>query len=143
MSFAQFHPIQDVCVLVTDIEKSISFYTDKMGFMIKHRAPGFADFTGAGLTLALWERDHIAHHANVRVRPDSSSAVVIAIRLDGPPAIDAAYEELGLKGISFVGPPADYPWNARCLYFYGPDGETWELYAWLDGGAPGKVEATA
>ena len=42
------------------------------------------------------------------------------------------------KGVAFVRPPADYPWNARCVYFSGPDGEVWELYAWLAGGAPGR-----
>jgi catechol 2,3-dioxygenase-like lactoylglutathione lyase family enzyme len=143
MKFAQAHPIQDVCVLVTDIERSIRFYTETLGFKLKHRAPGFADFTGAGLTLALWEREHIAEHANVRVKPGSASAVLIAVLMDSPATIDATYEELRGDGVTFVNPPADYPWNARCLYFYGPDGETWELYAWLKGGAPGKIEAAA
>lgn len=143
MKFAQVHPIQDVCILVTDIEVSIRFYTEKLGFTLKHRAPGFADFTGAGLTLALWDRAHIAEHANVHVTAGSASAVLVAVRLDSPAEIDAVYADLAREDITFVNPPADYPWNARCLYFYGPDGETWELYAWLDGGAPGKVEAAA
>lgn len=143
MAFAQVHPIQDVCVLVTDIESSIRFYTDKLGFKLKHRAPGFADFTGAGLTLALWERDHIAKHANVQVRPGSSSAVLIAVNLESTAILDEAYAELTAAGVSFVSPPATYPWNAYCAYFYGPDGETWELYAWQDGGAPGKLEGSA
>ncbi|CAN7584519.1 VOC family protein [Rhizobium sp. LjRoot30] len=143
MEFAQIHPIQDICLLVTDIEASIRFYTEKLGFRLKHRAPGFADFTGAGLTLALWERDHIAHHANVRVKPGSASAVLIAVKLDSPAEIDRLYQELSARNVEFVGPPADYAWNARGLYFFGPDGETWELYAWLEGGAPGRVEDAA
>lgn len=141
MTFAQRHAIQDVCILVTDLEASIRFYTEKLGFELKHRAPGFADFTGAGLTLALWERSHIETHANVRVPQGSASAVLVAVRLDSCAEIDALYADLKKAGVAFVNPPADYPWNARCLYFYGPDGETWELYAWLDGGAPGKVAA--
>ena len=143
MKFAQRHPIQDVCLLVTDVDASIRFYTEKLGFKLQHRAPGFADFTGAGLTLACWERAHIEQHANVRVTPGSSSAVIVAVRIDTTAEIDALYDELTASGVSFVSPPADYPWNARCLYFYGPDGETWELYAWLEGGAPGKIEAAA
>jgi len=143
MKFAQTHPINDVCILVTDIEASIRFYTDTLGFKIKHRAAGFADFEGAGLTLALWEREHIARHANVRVKPGSASAILIAVLLDSPASIDQAYEDLRQGGVNFVSPPGDYPWNARCLYFYGPDGETWELYAWLEGGAPGKIAEAA
>ena len=140
MKFAQRHAIQDVCLLVTDVEASVAFYTEKLGFKLKHRAPGFADFTGAGLTLACWERAHIEEHANVRVRPGSSSAVIVAVLISSPAEIDALYDELSASGVAFVNPPADYPWNARCLYFYGPDGEVWELYAWLEGGAPGKLE---
>ena len=143
MKFAQAHPIQDVCILVTDIEASIRFYTEKLGFQLKHRAPGFADFTGAGLTLALWERDHIEQHADVRVKPGSSSAVLIAVRIDSIAALDAIYAELTAEGVEFVKPPASYAWNAYGAYFYGPDGETWELYAWQEGGAPGTVEAAA
>lgn len=139
MKFAQAHPIQDVCILVTDIDASIAFYTQKLGFLLKHRAPGFADFSGAGLTLALWDRAHIEQHADVRVKPGSASAVLIAILMESPYAIDTAYKALCEDGLIFIRPPANYPWNARCVYFYGPDGETWELYAWLDGGAPGKL----
>ena len=113
MKFAQVHPIQDVCILVTDLEASIRFYTEKLGFELKHRAPGFADFSGAGLTLALWERSHIEEHADVRVKPGSASAVLIAVKLDNPQAIDATYDQLRKEGVAFVNPPADYPWNSR------------------------------
>lgn len=43
------------------------------------------------------------------------------------------------RGITFQVEPADYPWNARCAYFTGPDHELWELYAWYEGGEPGAV----
>jgi catechol 2,3-dioxygenase-like lactoylglutathione lyase family enzyme len=143
MKFAQAHPIQDICILVTDLEKSIQFYTEKLGFQLKHRAPGFADFTGAGLTLALWERNHIEYHADVRVKPGSSTAVLIAVKLESPEILDQVYADLKAEGVTFIRPPAGYAWNAYGAYFYGPDGETWELYTWQEGGAPGKVEAGA
>lgn len=141
MSFAQLHAIRDVCILVTDIEASIRFYTEMLGFKLKHRALGFADFTGAGLTLALWERDHIARHADVRVRPGSASAVLIAVLVDSPAELNRLHDDLKTRGVAFLNPPRAYAWNAHCAYFHGPDGETWELYAWLEGGAPGKVDA--
>jgi catechol 2,3-dioxygenase-like lactoylglutathione lyase family enzyme len=142
MKFAEIHAIQDICILVADIEASIQFYTEKLGFKLKHRALGFADFSGVGLTLAVWERSHIAEHADVHVNPGSGSTLMIAVKIDNTTTLDTLYDELCHAGVDFVHPPRDYPWNARCLYFYGPDGEIWELYAWLEGGAPGKVEAT-
>ena len=138
MSFAQTHAISDVCVLVRDVDATVRFYTEKLGFTLKHRALGFADFTGAGVTLACWERAHIGRHAGVPVH-EGPTSMVIAVKLDSVADLDAAYAELEGNGVAFVGPPADYPWNARCVYFAGPDGELWELYAWLPGGAPGRI----
>jgi catechol 2,3-dioxygenase-like lactoylglutathione lyase family enzyme len=142
LEFAQRHAISDVCVLVEDIERSVEFYTGRLGFKLKHRADGFADFTGAGLTLALWEIDHIARHTGVSNRrgPGAHKAC-IAVHLPTPEDVDACYAELTAKGVVFAGPPADYPWNARCCYFAGPDDELWELYAWRQGGPVGAVDA--
>ena len=143
MEFAQRHAITDTCVLVRDLEASIAFYRDKLGFAPQHRAPGFADFTGAGHTLALWERVHIATKTGVPVDLDAPAGVVIAVKLPDAASLDDAYAELCAKGVAFIRPPANYPWNARCVYFAGPDGELWELYAWLAGGAPGKIAGDA
>jgi catechol 2,3-dioxygenase-like lactoylglutathione lyase family enzyme len=140
MEFAQRHAITDTCILVRDLEASIAFYRDKLGFKLRRRAPGFADFTGAGdHTLALWERTHIAANTGVPVDLDAPAGVLIAVMLPDAASLDTAYAELCAKGVAFVRPPANYPWNARCVYFAGPDGELWELYAWLAGGALGDI----
>lgn len=139
LPFAQRHAITDVCLLVRDVETSVAFYRDRLGFTLKHRAEGFADFAGAGVTLALWESAHIGHHAGVAVTQDRPASVLIAVKLDSSDDVEAIYQELTAKGVTFTAPPADYPWNARGAYFAGPDGEIWELYAWLEGGAPGKI----
>jgi uncharacterized protein len=140
MDFAQRHAISDVCILCADLERSISFYVEKLGFKRAHRAEGFADFSSAGLTLALWQIDHISQHTGIsNVRAAGPHKACIAVKLPSPEAVDASYRELSAKGVSFQSPPADYPWNAYCCYFTGPDDEVWELYAWRDGGAPGKI----
>jgi catechol 2,3-dioxygenase-like lactoylglutathione lyase family enzyme len=140
VEFAQRHAISDVCVLCEDVERSIRFYRDKLGFRLKHRAEGFADFTGAGLTLALWEIDHISRYTGIsNTRGPGAHKACIAVKLPTPADVDACYAELSQKGVVFEGPPADYVWNARCCYFSGPDDELWELYAWRDGGPVGKV----
>jgi thymidine phosphorylase len=141
MEFAQRHAISDVCVLCGDIERSIRFYHDKLGFRLEHRAEGFADFAGAGLTLALWEIDHISRHTGIaNVCGPGAHKACIAVRLPTPEEVDAAYRDLAAKGVPFQAPPADYAWNAYCCYFTGPDDEVWELYAWRHGGAPGAIE---
>jgi uncharacterized protein len=141
MDFAQRHAISDVCILCADIERSIRFYVDKLGFKLAHRAEGFADFSGAGLTLALWDINHISRHVGIsNMRGAGAHKACIAVKLPSPEELDAAYHDLAVKGTSFLAPPADYPWNAYCCYFVGPDDEVWELYAWREGGAPGKLD---
>ena len=89
LSFAQRHAITDVCVLVRDVEASVTFYRDKLGFSLKHRATGFADFYGAGVTLALWESAHIGQHAGVAVTQDhyghlaASDMAKVVSKIDG------------------------------------------------------------
>ena len=140
MEFAQRHAITDICILVHNVERSIDFYTKRLGFKLRRRAEGFADFSGAGLTLAAWEIRHIGEHTGVKSRDgEGFYNTAIAVELPTPAEVDACYAELGSKGVTFKGPPANYPWNARCCYFLGPDGEPWELYAWLEGGPVGDV----
>ena len=140
MDFAQRHAISDVCILCADLERSIRFYADKLGFSLAHRAESFADFSGAGLTLALWEIGHISRHTGIsNVRGRGAHKACIAVKLPSLSELDACYAELAGKGVRFQAPPRDYPWNAYCCYFTGPDDEVWELYAWREGGAPGKL----
>lgn len=139
MAFAQDHAITDICVLVKDAQRSVDFYVGKLGFALNRRAEGFAEFNGAGLTLACWEIDHLSEHTGVSdARAEGPHKVCIAVRLPSAEAVDEAYAELDGKGVPFYRPPADYVWNARCAYFIGPDDELWEIYAWNDGGSKGN-----
>lgn len=140
-TFAQTHPITDICFLVADVERASAFYVDKLGFKPRRRAPGFADFKGAGVTLALWEIGHIAGHTGVsglRAPPGVHKACA-AVEFASPAAVDAAYRELSVAGVTFHGAPAHFDWNARCCYFADPDDNLWELYAWEEGGPVGDL----
>jgi uncharacterized protein len=120
----------------------VAFYVKSLGFKPRRRAPGFADFKGAGVTLALWEIDHIAQNTGVSglKAPHGVHKACAAIELSSPAAVDAAYAELAAAGVTFHGPPQDYSWNARCCYFADPDDNLWELYAWAEGGPVGDLD---
>ena len=103
--FAQLYPISDLCFLVADVERAIAFYVGKLGFKLRRRAPGFADFKGAGLTLALWEIGHISRHAGVsgsRAEPRVHKACA-AVEVASPRAVDELYRDLGAAGVRFEG----------------------------------------
>ena len=133
--------ITDFCFLVENVERSVAFYRDKLGFRLRTRAEGFADFTTQHVALALWEIDHIAATtgiSNKRSGPGVHKAVA-AIEVVKAEQIDELYQQLVAQGVSFVSPPKDYPWRARCVYFTDPDDNLWEIYAWLDGKRFGEV----
>ena len=41
--------------------------------------------------------------------------------------VDAAYEELKAKGVTFVRPPTDQHWGLRTAHFVDPEGNLWEI----------------
>ncbi len=133
--------ITDFCFLVEDVERSAAFYQEKLGFKLRTRAEGFADFTTDRVALALWEIDHIAATTGIsskRSGPGVHKAVA-AIEVADPGEVDQLYEQLVGRGVTFVSPPKDYPWRARCVYFTDPDENLWEIYSWLDGKRFGEV----
>lgn len=136
MEFGQNVRIKDICLLVENIERTVDFYVGKLGFRMRRRAEGFADFHNDGVILAAWELGHINAHTGVsgRAGPRGAHKVCIAVELESPAAVDRYYTSLTANDVPFYGPPADYVWNARCAYFTDPDDTLWELYAWLDGG---------
>jgi catechol 2,3-dioxygenase-like lactoylglutathione lyase family enzyme len=149
MSLAALKKITDICILVEDIQRTVAFYTDTLDLTLRRRAEGFADFEMPGVILAAWEIGHISKHTGVPNHPRGGAGhkACIAIELPSPSEVNRLYAELTAKGVSFQAPPADFMWNARCAYFYDPDGTVWELYAWLDGGPgdyhnPEKHKAT-
>jgi catechol 2,3-dioxygenase-like lactoylglutathione lyase family enzyme len=132
--------ITDVCLVTRDLDTAVEFYLGKLDFELDSRMPGFADFTGPGVVLALWDAQLIRDTTGVpaQVSEPDGHGVMIAVELESPERIDETYQRLTARGVEFYRPPADYPWNARCIYFPGPCGEFWEFFAWHEGGKPGR-----
>ena len=125
--------ISDVCLLCRDIEASLDFYQNKLGFKLRRRAEGFVDFDTHGIILALWDIAHFSVHVGY-TSEDSSPAslkVMTAIELQSSDELDHMYADLSSRGVAFIQPPKAYPWNAYCAYFNDPDNNLWELYSWM------------
>ena len=136
------YPITDVCITCRDLERSIDFYRDKLGFQLRRSAEGFADFVSEKVTLALWEIGHIAQHVGFRDPGDTDGIhkVMVAMEVPDTKDVDRLFDDLSEKGVSFSAPPKAYPWNAYCCYFQDPDGNLWEIYTWVGEGPEGYHE---
>jgi catechol 2,3-dioxygenase-like lactoylglutathione lyase family enzyme len=125
--------ISDACLICSDLERSIAFYRDKLGFKLRRKADGFADFASEGVVLALWEAQHIARHVGISDAKHErlSHKVMMAIEVESAERVDTLHAELDSAGVELHGAPRSYPWNAYAFYFADPDSNLWEVYAWV------------
>jgi catechol 2,3-dioxygenase-like lactoylglutathione lyase family enzyme len=130
--FSELHAISDICLLVQDLDRSIAFYTEKLGFTVRRRTEGFAAFDSRGVSLVVWQVGHVPdvkrpNGPPILPRPDHRACV--SIKLPDAEAVDRWHNTLSESGLAFQRMPADYPWGARSCYFTDPDNILWELYA--------------
>ncbi len=125
--------ISDICLMCRNLEKSIDFYQQSLGFTLRRRAEGFADFETQGVVLALWDINHFCEHVgyNTQDTAPGSHKVMNAIELSSCEELDQLYCELTERAVTFIKAPKSYPWNAYCAYFNDPDNNLWELYCWM------------
>jgi catechol 2,3-dioxygenase-like lactoylglutathione lyase family enzyme len=132
MDFSQLQAISDVCLLVQNLDRSVAFYTDKLGFTVVRRTDGFAAFNSQSVSLVVWETSHFPDEPRapgLAAAPRAEHKACLSVKLPSPADVDALYGLLQSRDISFQRPPSDYPWRARCCYFSDPDNYLWEIYA--------------
>ncbi len=86
---------------VTDIEKVLPFYTEKLGLEIEDRAPGFVQFKqpmGTGAILALSQEGDSTTGGNIELWWLVDDA-------------DATHDELAAKGVQIAEPLQDQPFG--------------------------------
>ncbi len=128
--------VSDFCFLVQDLDRAIVFYRDQVGFKLRRVAPGFADFFTAGVTVALWQVDHMQSHLRLPAGIISRGGwrTMAAIQVADFERVHTLHQELAARGVPFLAAPQAYPWNAFACYFTDPEDNLWEIYTWQEGG---------
>jgi lactoylglutathione lyase len=97
-----FGQIDYTMIVVSDMQRSVEFYRDKLGIPLKFESPDWTEFATGATTLAL----HGGGVADQRPPAGDPSKVAgacsIGFNVDN---VDKTYEELKAKGIKFVMPP--------------------------------------
>ena len=111
---------------VSDLERSIAFYRDVLGFQVKARYGSQAAFLAAGdyhhhLGLNTWES-----RGGPPPAPGSTGLFHVAILYPTRPALADALRRLNSAGVSLDG-AADHG-VSEALYLHDPDGNGLELY---------------
>jgi catechol 2,3-dioxygenase-like lactoylglutathione lyase family enzyme len=125
-----------ITIGVDDLERALRFYRDGLGLQsegivgaqFEHGAVAFFDLQ-AGLRLALWPRNSIAHDTGLPVAAPSATEFTLAHNVASKTEVDAVMAQARKAGASIVKPAHDTFWGGYAGYFQDPDCHLWEV-AW-------------
>jgi catechol 2,3-dioxygenase-like lactoylglutathione lyase family enzyme len=115
---------------VADVERSVAFYRDRIGFEVEalYDDPPYATLALAGTRLSLAEQGHPAED-----RPGVSMAapgdpmqanVVLVVEVDDA---HAEHRRLAEAGVRFLADPYEPPWGGCRFFCVDPDGYLVEI----------------
>ncbi len=122
-----FHRVDATVLFVRDLARCLAFYRDTLGLEVKDSAPDRVGFHMENLYFLLLEVSAAAHMI---------SEEALELKIEGGPRgflaagvedVDAAYQALSAKGVTFLRPPTNQPWGLRTAYFADPEGNLWEI----------------
>jgi catechol 2,3-dioxygenase-like lactoylglutathione lyase family enzyme len=119
--------LEGLTLTVEDVNRSIKFYTEKLGFACEWNAmPAFAMLRvggSGGGTIGLLSHKEAAKEGYEKVSAKQNLGVHVELSTDN---LDGLYEELLAKGVKFEIPPHDEPWE-RSATALDPDGYSIEF----------------
>jgi len=132
--------INDLCLFVPDIEEAVEFYTEKMGFEIIRRQPGYVQFDFQGTSLTMWQEDGVYRAVKKEYLGGEGNHFMIAIKVPTLEDVDNLHEELVSRGVECISEPETYPFGSRAVYFRDINKNIWEVFAWVEGDGPGLLK---
>lgn len=122
------HKIEAVVLFVQDLAACTAFYRDTFKLQYQGSDANSANFLlQEGLYLILLSPAGAADLLGKQVHElkiEGGSRGLLAASVTD---VDAAYDELKAKGVTFVRPPTDQPWGLRTAHFVDPEGNLWEI----------------
>ncbi|MDQ6661588.1 MAG: VOC family protein [Chloroflexota bacterium] len=122
-----FHRVIATVLFVRDLARCMTFYRDTLGLEVQESTPNSVSFHMENVYFLLLEVSAAAHMI---------SEEALELLLEGGPRgllaasvedVDAAYEVLKAKGVTFLRPPTNQSWGLRTAYFADPEGNLWEI----------------
>ena len=112
---------------VSDLETSIKFYQEGLGFPKMESPPGIAFFTLNGSWLGLYPRDSLAEDATISSDGSGFPGFALAHNVASDSEVDQVIEQAVSAGAALVKPPQKVFWGGYSGYFKDPDGFLWEV----------------
>ena len=112
---------------VKDIETSVKFYRDGLGFPQMDSPPEVAFFTLNGSWLGLYGHDALAEDAQVPKEGSGFNGFALAHNVTSEAEVDQIIEQAIAAGATLAKPAQKTFWGGYSGYFKDPDGHLWEI----------------
>ncbi|WP_105102757.1 VOC family protein [Microbulbifer pacificus] len=119
---------------VDDLEKSLRFYRDGLGFPTEGIIGKEFEFGAVvfiqlqpGLRLALWPRKSIAHDTGLKLFPASATNMTIGHNVSSISEVGSVMAQAKSAGATIIKPPHETFWGGYSGYFQDPDSHVWEV----------------
>jgi len=121
------HRVVAMVLFVRDLAKCMTFYRDTLGLQVKESDPDSVSFQMENVYFLLLEVSAAAHLISeeaLELKIEGGPRVLLAAGVED---VDATYEALKAKGVTFLRPPTNQPWGLRTAHFADPEGNLWEI----------------
>jgi len=116
---------------VSNLEKSLTFYTEALGFPVRGNHGTYVELDTGHTILALIERDNVQELTGLTYKstPESSQTFEIGFVTED---VVATIEALRVKGVKVIKEPITKPWGQTVAYVGDPDGHYIEICSSMD-----------
>ncbi|KAB7530217.1 VOC family protein [Flagellimonas olearia] len=119
---------------VSDLEKSVEFYRDRLGLSTKgiigrefeNGAVAFFDLLNS-LKLALWPRKSMENDTGIQLQSPSALEFTLGHNVLNTEEVDGIMELAEKAGAKIIKPASDTFWGGYAGYFQDLDGHLWEI----------------
>ncbi len=118
-----FKKMYALCLLVDDLDKSLNFYRDTLGFEVNSTDDGYVDFKLGDTLFAIFQKDKATAMFS-KEHIGTGGGCVIAFPVAD---IEKTCSELTQKGIKIFEGPKTMSWGQTVAYFKDPDGNILEI----------------
>lgn len=112
---------------VQDLERSVKFYKEGLGFPKMESPPEVAFFTLNGSWLGLYSRAALAEDALVTAEGSGFSGFALAHNVASETEVDKTINQAVSVGATLCKTPQKTSWGGYSGYFKDPDGYLWEI----------------